>query len=249
MAEDYRQKLVRLTELLRQPGKHWALTGAGISTDSGIPDYRSPGTGLWEKMDPTRVASVEALEEDPVFFFRMNLPRWAKVQEALPNPGHLALARLEQEGFIQGVVTQNVDGLHLKAGSKRVYEVHGHLRTARCLSCGRSYAFAEMWDQFQRGTVPPRCRCGGMLRPDVVLFGDPMSEDYYAAARELEDCDLLLVIGTSLQVYPVAGLPRYARKLAIINLMPTPYDREAEVVIQEPISQVMGDLLQMLGIG
>jgi NAD-dependent deacetylase len=197
-------------------------------------------------MEPTRVASVEALERDPVFFYRMNLPRWARIQEARPNSGHLALAELERAGFIQGVVTQNVDGLHLKAGSRRVYEVHGHLRTGHCLGCGRSFPFEEMWSQFERGSLPPRCGCGGMIRPDVVLFGDRMSEDYYAAERELANCDLLLVVGTSLQVYPVASLPRYARKLVIINLMPTPYDGEAEVVIRQPIGKAMADLLQAL---
>jgi len=197
-------------------------------------------------MDPARVASAEALERDPVFFFRMNLPRWSRIHEARPNAGHLALARLEQAGLIQGVVTQNVDGLHTKAGSHRVYEVHGHLRTGHCLGCGCSFPFAEMWKQFQQGSVPPRCGCGGMIRPDVVLFGDPMSEDYYAAERELANCDLLLVVGTSLQVYPVASLPRYARRLVILNLMPTPYDEQAEVVIREPIGRAMTDLLEAL---
>lgn len=234
--------------MLRQPGRHWALTGAGISTESGIPDYRSPGTGLWEKMDPTRVASVDALFRDPVFFYKTNLPRWAEINQAKPNIGHLALAELERQGLIQGVITQNVDSLHLKAGSKRVYEVHGHLRTGHCLNCLRSFSFDEMLDQFQKGVVPPSCPCGGMIRPDVVLFGDMMGEDFHQAERAVAGCDVLLVIGTSLQVYPVAALPRYARRLVIINLMSTPYDREAEVVLHEPIGQVMADLLQALGL-
>lgn len=242
----YGEKIARIAQILREPGRHWALTGAGISTESGIPDYRSPGTGLWEKMDPTRVASAEALFSDPVFFFKTNLPRWAKINEAMPNVGHLALAELERQGLIKGVVTQNVDSLHLKAGSQRVYEVHGHLRSGHCLRCGISFPFNEMLEQFQRGTNPPRCPCGGMIRPDVVLFGDMMSEDFHKAEQELVQCDALLVVGTSLQVYPVASLPRYARRLIIINLMATPYDRDAEVVVQEPIGQVMTDLLRAL---
>jgi NAD-dependent deacetylase len=248
MGAEYGERIAKLAEMLRQPGRHWALTGAGISTESGIPDYRSPVTGLWEKMDPTKVASVEALHRDPVFFYKANLPRWIKYSGAKPNVGHLALAELEREGYIQGVITQNVDSLHLKAGSRRFYEVHGHLRTGHCLACRQSFAFEEIRRQFEEGVIPPKCFCGGMIRPDVVLFGDQMSEDYFRAQKEMAGCDVLLVVGTSLQVYPVASLPRYARRLAIVNLMPTPYDREAEVVLHEPIGKVMADLLKELGL-
>lgn len=248
MEAAYQESIKRIAEMLKEPGKHWALTGAGISTESGIPDYRSPGTGLWNKTDPTKVASAEALRSDPVYFFKANLPRWAGINKIQPNIGHFVLSELERKGFIQGVITQNVDSLHKKAGTKTLYEVHGHLRTGRCTRCSSAFPFQEMWDQFNQGKNPPRCSCGGIIRPDVVLFGDMMCEDFSYAQDVAADCETMLVIGSSLTVHPVAGLPGQARRLAIINLMPTPYDRQAEVVIHEKIGQTLSDLAQALGL-
>ncbi|SMB91750.1 NAD-dependent deacetylase [Thermanaeromonas toyohensis ToBE] len=232
--EDLFEAVAKVNQILKRSRKTLVLTGAGASTESGIPDYRSKGTGLWQKFDPMEKASITALLTNPEEFYRFNLPRWSKYIQAEPNVTHRALARLEENGLIYGVITQNIDGLHQKAGSKRVWEVHGHLRTCHCLECGTSYPFTELIGQFNQGINPPNCpQCRGILRPDVVLFEDPMSQDYYSALEEMKDCETLMVVGSSLQVYPVAELPRLAPKLIIINKEPTPWDFKAIIVVHE----------------
>lgn len=239
----------RVAEILKGSRKTMVLTGAGVSTESGIPDYRSKGTGLWEKYDPMEKASLQALLSNPAEFYRFNLPRWCDYAAAQPNITHRALYQLERKGYIHGIITQNIDGLHRKAGSQRVWEVHGHLRTCRCLDCAASYPFTELITQFNRGTNPPRCpQCNGLLRPDVVLFGDPMGDDYYRAREEMHGCEVLMVVGSSLQVYPVADLPRLARRLVIINKEPTPWDPKAEVVAYKEAGSFFHNLLEALGI-
>jgi len=243
----YWDKVHKVAELLRLPGPNFALTGAGVSTESGIPDFRSAGTGLWENRDPINTASVAALRRDPADFYKNNFFLFTKCNGAQPNAAHLGIARLEKLGYLVGVITQNVDGLHQKAGSRRVWEVHGHLRSCHCLSCKESYPFSELSGQFSGGINPPICKkCGGVLRPDVVLFGDPMSEDYYNSVMALTGCQLMLVAGSSLQVHPVAALPEYARRLVIINRDPTSWDEVAEVVINESVGKVFNDLLTEL---
>ncbi len=243
----YEDKISALAKLLKNSARTYALTGAGISTESGIPDFRSPGSGLWTKYDPIKTASVSALVRDPAAFYKINLDRWTRYSGAEPNDAHLALARLEREGRLAGIVTQNIDGLHLKAGSKRVWEVHGHLRTCRCMECDRSFPFDFLVDQFNSGKNPPRCcECRGVLRLDVVLFEDPMGEDFFFASRALDGCQVLLVIGSSLQVYPVASLPERARQLAIINNDPTPWDDRAAVVINDMAGKVLRDTLSVM---
>lgn len=243
----YRDKIMELATLVQRSTRVYALTGAGCSTDSGIPDFRSPGTGLWEKVDPTKYSTAEVLYSDPVSFYKLGFARFKNLISARPNPGHYALAEMEKLGFLNGLITQNIDGLHVKAGSKRIWEVHGHLRTASCTGCGASYSFQDLLDKLAAKEIPPRCTCREMLRPDVVLFGDSMADSYFEAEQALRaGCDLMIAAGTSLSVYPVAGLPRLAQKLAIINLQPTPFDREAAVVIRENTSLVLGDLLTVL---
>lgn len=247
--KSYGEKISDLAELIKGSSPCFVLTGAGISTESGIPDYRSAGTGLWTKVDPARTASLSAFKRDPAAFYDMNLKRWRSFVGAEPNEAHRALAVLEREGLIVGVITQNIDSLHVKAGSRRVWEVHGHLRTFRCAACGEKYPFAHVTEMYDGGKNPSRCTgCGGVLRPDVVLFEDPMSEDYFKAVKALTGCQLLLVAGSSLQVYPVAGLPEYARRLVIINHDPTPWDERSEIVINESTGKVFRDLLAALGL-
>lgn len=244
---DYKEKIDILAELLQKSSRTFALTGAGISTESGIPDYRSAGTGLWYKFDPMKVASASSLRRDPAGFYNNNLKRWVFFSDAKPNAAHYALADLEKKGYLVGVITQNIDGLHLKAGSQRVWEVHGHLRTCHCFDCKKSFSFAELVKQFDAGTNPPRCdQCGGVLRPDIVLFEDSMGDDYLQATQVLSGCRLLIVVGSSLQVYPVASLPEYARQLVIINNDETPWDNRANLVINEKSGQVFTDLLAAL---
>jgi NAD-dependent deacetylase len=240
-------KIRALARLIRESDRTLALTGAGISTASGIPDFRSPGTGRWEKVDPAQVCSVQAFERDPAAFWTNNLEWWLACVRAEPNPAHYALARLEQEGLLLGVITQNIDGLHVRAGS-RTWEVHGHLRTCRCLGCGRQHEFGFLVEQYEAGKNPPRCTCGGLLRPDVVLFGDMLGTDFEIATKVLSGCQLLIVVGSSLQVYPVAALPRFARRLVIVNRDPTPWDDKAELVLRDDIVAVFTALLQELGL-
>lgn len=247
--EDLHEAVLKTAEMLRQSRKTLALTGAGASTGSGIPDYRSKGTGLWEKYNPMQRASVTALLNNPAEFYSFSLLRWASYLEAEPNAVHRSLALLEKSGLIYGVITQNIDGLHRKAGSLKVWEVHGHLRSCHCLQCAQQYPFAELTEQYNRGINPPRCQvCQGILRPDVVLFEDPMGEDYYRAVDEAVNCDLMLVVGSSLQVYPVADLPRLARQLIIVNREPTPWDQRAVVVVHAQAEKFLGDLVHHLGL-
>ena len=244
---DYSEKISYLAGLIKKSPRTLALTGAGISTESGIPDFRSPGTGLWTKFDPIQVATVSALKRDPAAFYKINLDRWTRFTGAEPNAAHYALARLEEEGLLQGVITQNIDGLHSKAGTKQLWEAHGHLRTCRCMDCEHSYPLSFLVDQFNAGTNPPLCRmCGGVLRLDAVLFEDPLGEDFTGAVQAVNKCRLLIVVGSSLQVYPVAALPERARQLAIINKEPTPWDDRADVVINESAGSVLTDVLAAL---
>jgi NAD-dependent deacetylase len=245
---DYGKKIDALAGLFRESARTFALTGAGISTESGIPDFRSPGTGLWQKFDPAKVATVSALRRDPAAFYRFNLDRWTVYAGAEPNAAHRALAALEREGLLAGVVTQNIDGLHVRAGSKRVWEVHGHLRTSHCMDCKESRPFSDLAAQVKAGQNPPRCTCGGVLRPDVVLFEDPMGEDFFHASQALTGSSLLVVVGSSLTVYPVAHLPERARQIVIINRDPTPWDNRAALVINESAGRVFNDVTAVLGV-
>lgn len=245
----YEEKIQQLVNLLRKSKRTLALTGAGISTESGIPDFRSPGSGLWTKFDPFKVATVSALRRDPATFYKINLDRWTRFTDAKPNAAHYALARLERDNLLGGVITQNIDGLHRTAGSKTVWEVHGHLRTCHCMECKQSYPFEFLVNQFNSGINPPRCSCKGcrgILRMDVVLFEDPMGEDFFYATQAMAGCQLLIVVGSSLTVYPVASLPEKAGQLAIINQDPTPWDDRADVVINDKAGKVFTDILSVL---
>ena len=219
----------RIAALLRRGMFTVVLTGAGVSTESGLPDFRSTG-GLWSGIDPARVASLSAFQSDPQAFYAFYQTRLARLAGAVPNAAHRAIARLEALGAVHLVVTQNVDGLHQQAGSRDVVEVHGNLREARCAGCGAVRPIAEMAGPLRSGTLPRCAACGGLLRPNVVL----PAAAYERAASACETCRVLLVVGSSLQVYPVAGLPalaaRQGARLAIVNREPTPLDGQADVV-------------------
>jgi len=245
-AMEYQERLKKTADLMIQASRAFALTGAGISTESGIPDYRSPGKGLWEKVNPLKTASASALRHNPKKFYQDTISHWRTFADAQPNRGHRALKEMEDGGLLLGIVTQNIDGLHYAAGSKSVLEVHGHMRTGHCLECGDRVDFSKVTEQLDNGINPPRCHCSGILRPDVVLFEDPMSHDFFRATKVLSGCDLLLVAGTSLQVYPVASLPQLARQLIIVNNTPTSYDESAAVIFRESIGGVLSDLQSML---
>ena len=187
-----------------------ALTGAGISTESGIPDFRGP-KGLWRKYDPEDF-TLRSFLSNPAKYWRLHLEIFAGLDRAKPNPAHFALAELERLGKLKCVITQNVDGLHQKAGSRHVVELHGNLGKARCLSCGREYPMGEVEGRVAGGENPPKCSCGGLLKPTVVFFEEPLPfEAFRKAEEEALKCDLMLVVGTSAVVYPAAELPYLAK--------------------------------------
>jgi NAD-dependent deacetylase len=218
----------RLAELIRSARSVVALTGAGISVPSGIPHFRSPGTGLWANVDPMEVAHISVWRREPERFWGFYGQRFATLEGKQPNGAHRALAQLDIP-----VITQNIDGLHTAAGSRDVIEVHGSIATASCLGCGATYSLAETRRSLEAAGVP-RCDCGEVLKPDVVLFGELLDEAAMARASELAaGADLLLCIGSSLEVYPVAGLPELTLerggRLAIVTRSTTPFDRWAAV--------------------
>ena len=225
----------RLAELIRSAGSVVALTGAGISVPSGIPDFRTPGTGLWANVDPMEVAHISVWRRDPGRFWSFYGQRFAALEGKQPNRAHEALAALEARGAVGTVITQNIDGLHAAAGSRDIIEVHGSIATASCLSDGERYPLDETRRRLA-GEVDgvPRCDCGRPLKPDVVLFGEMLDEAAMSRASALAtNADLMLCIGSSLEVYPVAGLPELTLeaggKIAIVTKGTTPFDRWATV--------------------
>lgn len=222
----------QLAELVRERQPCVVLTGAGISTESGIPDFRS-AEGIWAQYDPFEVAHVDAFRRDPARVWEFYALRLDVLGEAEPNDGHRALAELEQRGWIRAVVTQNVDGLHARAGSRQIVEVHGSLREAECVRCGARVPMAEVVGQLP---LPPCPACGEVLKPGVVMFGELLPAAAIERAQRLAaEARLLLVVGSSLEVYPVAGLPvetlATGGALAIVNRGATPWDARAEITV------------------
>ncbi len=237
-----REKVVQLADLLLASNKTVVLTGAGISTESGIPDFRSPG-GLWSKVDPMYAFSAETFIYRPAAFYEAGLPHLNTIMSAQPNRAHEVLAGLEKAGLLACVITQNVDNLHQKAGSVRVLEVHGHLRSATCMKCGSKITWDYLLDKVFAGQIPPRCSdCQGVYKPDCVFFGDSLTADFEVAIRETADSDLMLVVGSSLEVAPVNHLPMMAKELAIVNVGPTAADHKAGLLINHKAGETM-DLL------
>jgi NAD-dependent deacetylase len=227
-----------LAELIRANQPCVVLTGAGVSTESGIPDFRS-ASGIWAQYDPYEVASIDAFRRDPERVWEFYAHRLDVLAEAMPNPAHTALAELEALGLVQALITQNVDRLHAAAGSHDVVEVHGSIASAVCLACGRR-------EERVRELLPlPRCiDCGAVLKPGVVMFGELLPVAAIDRATELaQGAALLLVVGTSLEVWPVAGLPgetlTHGGKLAIVNREATPYDARASLVIHGAAGEVL----------
>ncbi|MGB7587990.1 MAG: NAD-dependent deacylase [Solirubrobacterales bacterium] len=241
----------RLAELIGESRSTVALTGAGISVPSGIPDFRTPETGLWANVDPMEVAHIDVFERDPVRFWSYYRPRFHSLGDKRPNAAHEALAELERRGLLEGVITQNIDRLHRAAGSQNVVEVHGSIETSSCRACGTAFGLEEVDGLFNADGVA-ECSCGGMVKPDVVLFGELLPEQAMAAAQELAgQAELMLCIGSSLAVYPAAGLPRLTLdrggKLAIVTKGSTPYDQEATLKLDGEVDEELGAVLAALG--
>lgn len=241
-----------LAELIREAGCVVVLTGAGVSVPSGIPDFRTPETGLWAKVDPMEVAHISVFERDPERFWSYYRPRFQALGDKEPNRAHEALAELERRGLIEGVITQNIDRLHRAAGSENVIEVHGSIKTSSCMDCGAAFGLDEMDDLFDESGVAICAACGGAVKPDVVLFGELLPEEAMARATELaEGADLMLCVGSSLAVHPVAGLPQltlgHGGRLAIVTKGETPYDRDAELKLEGEVDVELDALLAALG--
>jgi NAD-dependent protein deacetylase/lipoamidase len=228
------------------------LTGAGISTESGIPDFRSP-TGLWAQFDPMEYGTIEAFRSDPEKVWRFYAPRISMLTKAEPNPAHHALAELERLGFVRAVVTQNIDLLHERAGSREVVEVHGSIRASTCPQCDASHSLERVRALLEeRPEEAPRCAsCAGVLKPDVVFFGELLPERAMEQAHALAaSAGLMLVVGSSLEVFPVAGLPQQTLnaggELAIVNLGPTPFDGRAAVKVDASAAEALPEVARIL---
>jgi NAD-dependent deacetylase len=228
--------IARLAKLVRGARSVVALTGAGISVPSGIPDFRTPGEGLWEEVDPMKVAHIDAFRTDPVSFWQFYGERFATLGSKRPNDAHRALVAMEKRRLLDAVITQNIDMLHRKAGTRELVEVHGSIARSSCPDCGGNVPQLEVRARLlgDRDGVPRCAVCGGPLKPEIVLFGERLSEAAMARASELcEHADLLLCIGSSLEVHPVADLPllthRAGGALAILTRGPTPLDHLASV--------------------
>lgn len=229
-----------------------ALTGAGVSAESGIPTFRGEG-GLWTQYDPVKVASIDSFLNDPAAYWRVSQKRGAVALAARPNPGHEALAAMERAGRLIALITQNTDGLHQAAGSEHVIELHGSSRTVQCLDCGKTEPRADVQKRLDF-ELPPRCRsCGStLLKPAVVLFGETMPvhevTEAFALARE---SDVMLVVGSSLAVYPAAEIPleavRSGAQVIVVNAEPTPIDALAEAVIRGRSGEILPELAALIG--
>ena len=238
------EKIEEAAEILVNSKFVIALTGAGISVESGIPAFRG-AQGLWEKYDPSEYAHINSFLKDPAKVWRMLKELYEIIQKAAPNPAHYALSELENMGILKAIITQNVDALHQRAGSRNVIEFHGTGETLVCLKCGKIYK-AEDVNLF---SIPPRCSCGGILKPNVVFFGEPIPESALRESFELaEKADCVLVVGTSCQVYPAAQIPQIAKshgaKIIEINLESTPLSYTADVSIFERAGKALPELVE-----
>jgi NAD-dependent deacetylase len=244
--------VVALASLVREAGSVVALTGAGVSVPSGIPDFRTPGSGLWSNVDPMEVAHIDAWRADPARFWRFYGQRFQTLEDKEPNAAHLALVELERRGLLDAVVTQNIDMLHRKAGTRELIEVHGTIERSSCLACGAQYPLAEVRSRL--GADPegvPRCDCGAPLKPDVVLFGEWLPEAALDRADELAaGADVLLCVGSSLEVHPIAQLPGITRAnggaVAVVTQGPTPWDSRAAVKLDGDVVAELQALLAAL---
>lgn len=242
---------VELAELIVGSRRTVALTGAGVSVPSGIPDFRTPETGLWANVDPMEVAHIDVFERDPTRFWSYYRPRFHSLGDKRPNAAHEALAELERRGLLEGVITQNIDRLHRAAGSENVVEVHGTIETSTCRACGEAFRIDQVDELFDEDGVAVCASCDGPVKPDVVLFGEMLPADAMARAQSLaEGADLMLCIGSSLAVHPVAALPGLTLErggaLAIVTKGPTPYDGEATLKLEGEVDAELTALLAAL---
>jgi len=247
-----RKTIERIAELVTESSFALAFTGAGISTESGIPDFRSAG-GLWTKVQPVLFPDYLQSEESRLEYWQQKCTAFKEFTECDPNPGHRVLARWEHRGILKRVITQNIDGLHQEAGSQGVIELHGTLRMIACLECGAHFDPEPLVDEFFETGVVPRCKlCGGLVKHATISFGQSMPEREMQQAADLcRQCDLIFVLGSSLVVEPAASFPRLAANLGaemiIINRDPTPQDDLAKIIVREGIGDTLSAVEEVLG--
>ena len=231
-------------DIIRGSRRAVVLTGAGISTPSGIPDFRSPDSGLWEHFDPCEVASLTSFRHNPAIFYQSMRGLARLILDAQPNPAHFSLATLQQLGYVQTIITQNIDNLHQRAGSQNVLEVHGSLETMTCTCCYQTVKARDYVEVYLKKAEIPHCpKCGEILKPDLVLMGEQLpAKTWLQAAQACKICDLMIVAGSSLEVLPVAGLPMRAlengARLILINYSNTYLDVRADVVFHEDVAGI-----------
>jgi NAD-dependent deacetylase len=250
MPEAYITAVKQTAQLIKNASHLVVFTGAGLSTPSGIPDFRSQTTGLWKKDDPMVVASLTAFKRHPDIFFNWLRPLARAIWNAQPNPAHSGLAELEKQGIIKAILTQNIDDLHQRAGSNHVAELHGSLETFTCPTCSRIYHSRQLKERFLDEEKLPECfHCHSILKPDITLFEEMLPANaWMEAEQQCQVCDLMIVLGSSLSVYPAAHLPAIAlennSRLVLINLTPTPLDSQADVLITHDVSRVVPELVE-----
>jgi NAD-dependent deacetylase len=241
------ERISELKKMITTSEKIVAFTGAGFSAESGISTFRGAG-GLWSKYDPSIYADINYFIKDPTYYWNFfKEERYPVIKKAKPNNGHYALVDLEKRGKIYRVITQNIDGLHQVAGQSDVIELHGNTRKILCTRCDKIYTMDEAYERLKK-ELPPRCSCGAVLKPGTILFGEQLPQEALdMAALASKNCDLFLVLGSSLVVFPAASMPRIAKKnganLVIINIDPTPMDNLADIVINDSASKVLSAVI------
>lgn len=241
-------KIHKISKLIKSSKNVVILTGAGVSTGSGIPDFRTPGKGLWEKVNPYEVTSIDAFYANPQRFYYYYRPRIEMLSKVSANPAHLAIAHLEEMGFSKCLITQNIDHLHRKAGSKRIIKIHGSLDEAICTKCRSIISSSELLEKLDNSEEGiPLCRCGGIFKPNVVLFGELLPNLDEAIDTSIK-ADLMLVVGSSLQVSPANLLPQYCLenggKLIIVNFMSTHLDHFAEYTVKDDVCLILPEIVK-----
>ncbi len=247
---DNKKKIYQIARLIKESKYAVILTGAGVSTGSGIPDFRTPGKGIWEKVDPFKVTSISAFEANPQYFYHFYRPRIEMLSRVSPNSAHKAIAQLENMDFVKCLITQNIDDLHQRAGSKKIIKVHGSLSEAICRRCGKVISAKLLIKKIDHSKDKvPYCDCSGVFKPNVVLFGEVLPNLDNAIFESMR-ADLMLVIGSSLQVSPVNMLPQYCLnnggKLVIVNFMSTYLDHLAEIVAKEDACDCLPAVVEIL---
>lgn len=246
------EKISLIAQRILEGDKNIAFTGAGISTESGIPDYRSKG-GIWDKFRPVYFDEFMSSTNSRIEYWRRKAELYHDLVQAKPNPAHMSLVKLYEIGLLEAVITQNIDGLYQKSGlpDEKVIELHGNTRRVRCMSCGNTISIHEAQKRIEAGDLAPECECGGYLKSDTISFGQAMPADEVEKAIDLSrNCDFFLVVGSTLLVQPAALMPSYAKQsgafLAIVNLSETPYDERCDVLIRGKAGEVLLEIVNTI---